>query len=935
MAGLPSPSEVAGNHFALYESLYQQVDPAGTGCIGAKEAAAFLKKSGLPDAILGKIWDLSDPNGKGFLDKNGMFVGLKLIALAQNGQNVDMININQQVPPPNMGPTTSSKKMSTVIDWSIKPAERNKYEELFNSLNPTNEKLPGSTVKPVMLNSKLPLETLGKIWELSDIDKDGYLDRDEFILAMHLIYKALENIPVPAALPPDLIPVSKRKKSLPGAVPVLPDLLPGMDGGLIGRRSSTPTTDITAKNIHNKTAVPWVVNATEKAKYDEIFRKMDQDQDAFVTGSDVKDIFIQSGLSQSVLAHIWSLCDVKENGKLNSEQFALAMYLINLKLHGGDMPPVLPPEMIPPTLRPKPSSESFSLKEGVSHVGDDLLNVGNKELDIMNSEVKELQKEKIQLEQDIAQKEADMKIRSGELKTLQNEAEALLTMLKQLEVQKSEAQKRLDQLDSQVGSLKTQVEDQKKSLQEQEEALNKKRYELNDLRQEEAQLEQQVELGRSKLESFANTLQEVQTQVSQTKGKIAQLKDQQMMMKETLGQFDSAISSGNVATISDHSLRAFTPASCEPEYQKLSTTAGSSPVSSLSAFSISEGPDDFKDDPFKAKDPFSGVNGYTDTPDPFSNEDPFKGDPFKSEGVANTVSADPFGWYPFNDGFGNPSSVQEQNPTEASNPEQKQVDPFQSTDPFGSFPTVSVDSASPDPFTAGSATHIATGSDAKFSAAADPFGADPFSPARIAPPRPESPTPALPPKKSKAPPPRPAPPKHLGGGGKLGPTRAAPAPPPPPSVHDPFSVNSAKPFISGSTKVPIQTFKTEVPNQDSFEYVFGSSQKSGSFISVEQRGQDPFDPFGTAGGNDPFASSTGTHQDFANFADFEKFVPFLHETLDKPVKHNYKNMSEQEQLAWVTEESIRLEQERMNAEAQEQADLELALKLSKADVHAK
>ncbi|XP_022243507.1 epidermal growth factor receptor substrate 15-like 1 isoform X3 [Limulus polyphemus] len=934
MAGLPSPSEVAGNHFALYEGLYQQVDPAGTGCVGAIEAAAFLKKSGLSDAVLGKIWDLSDPNGKGFLDKNGMFVGLKLIALAQNGQNVDMTNINQQVPPPNMGPTTSSKKMSTVIDWSIKPSERNKYEEMFNSLKPTNEKLPGSTVKPVMLNSKLPLETLGKIWELSDIDKDGFLDKDEFILAMHLVYKALENIPVPSALPPDLIPVSKRKKSLPGAVPVLPDLLPGMDGGLIGHRSSTPTIDITLKNIHNKIAVPWIVNATEKAKYDDIFRKMDQDQDGFVTGPDVKDIFIQSGLSQSVLAYIWGLCDMKENGKLNSEQFALAMYLINLKLHGGDIPPVLPPEMIPPTLRPKPSSESFSLQEGVTPVVDDLLTVGNKELDIMNLEVKDLQKEKIQLEQDIAQKEADMKIRSGELKTLQNEAEALFTMLKQLEVQKREAQKRLDQLDSQVGSLKTQVEDQKKSLQEQEEALNKKRYELNDLRQEEAQLEQQVESGRSKLESLANTLQEVQAQVSQTKGKITQFKDQQMVMKETLEQFDSAISSGNIATISEHSLRAFTPASYEPEYQKLSNTAGSSPVSSLSAFSVSEGPDDFKDDPFKAKDPFSGVNGYTDTPDPFSNEDPFKGDPFKSEGVASNVSADPFGWDPFNDGFGNPSSVQEQNPTKASNPEQK-VDPFENTDPFGSFPATSINSVSSDPFTAGSATQISAGSDAKFSAAADPFGADPFSPAQIAPPRPESPTPALPPKKSKAPPPRPAPPKHVGGGGKSGPTRAAPAPPLPPSVHDPFSANSAKPFISGSTKVPIQTFKTEVSNQDAFESVFGSSQKSGSFISAEQRGQDPFDPFGTAGGNDPFASSTGTHQDFANFADFEKFVPFLHETLDKPVKHNYKNMSEQEQLAWVTEESIRLEQERKNAEAQEQADLELALKLSKADIHAK
>lgn len=32
----------------------------------------------------------------------------------------------------------------------------------------------------MLINSKLPIEVLGKIWELSDIDKDGFLDKDEF-----------------------------------------------------------------------------------------------------------------------------------------------------------------------------------------------------------------------------------------------------------------------------------------------------------------------------------------------------------------------------------------------------------------------------------------------------------------------------------------------------------------------------------------------------------------------------------------------------------------------------------------------------------------------------------------------------------------------------------------------------------------------------------
>ncbi len=38
----------------------------------------------------------------------------------------------------------------------------------------------------VLLNSKLQVDVLGRVWDLSDIDKDGMLDKDEFAVVSKL-----------------------------------------------------------------------------------------------------------------------------------------------------------------------------------------------------------------------------------------------------------------------------------------------------------------------------------------------------------------------------------------------------------------------------------------------------------------------------------------------------------------------------------------------------------------------------------------------------------------------------------------------------------------------------------------------------------------------------------------------------------------------------
>ena len=94
-------------------------------------------------------------------------------------------------------------------EWVVSQ-DRYKYDDMFDRLHPVNGKITGAAAKSEMVKSKLPNSTLGKVWKLSDIDKDGMMDSDEFALAMHLINIKLEGNEIPSELPDHLIPPSKR-----------------------------------------------------------------------------------------------------------------------------------------------------------------------------------------------------------------------------------------------------------------------------------------------------------------------------------------------------------------------------------------------------------------------------------------------------------------------------------------------------------------------------------------------------------------------------------------------------------------------------------------------------------------------------------------------------------------------------------------------------
>ncbi|XP_060640814.2 epidermal growth factor receptor substrate 15-like 1 isoform X2 [Anolis sagrei] len=929
----------------LYETFYKQVDPSGTGRVGASDAALFLKQSGLPDAILGKIWDLADPEGKGFLDKQGFFVALRLVACAQSGNDVGPASLGLTLPPPKFHDSTSPLLLppSSEAHWAVRVEERAKFDGIFESLLPVNGLLSGDKVKPVLINSKLPLDVLGRVWDLSDIDKDGHLDRDEFAVAMHLVYRALEKEPVPLSLPASLVPPSKRKKggpspsSFPGAVPVLPASPPPPKDSLRSTPSHGSVSSLNSagslspKHSLKQGQAPssnWVVLLSDKVRYDEIFLKTDLDQDGFVSGLEVKDIFMHSGLSQNLLAHIWALADTRQTGKLNKDQFALAMHFIQQKVSKGlDPPQALLPDMIPPSERTTPVQDSSS------SVGSGEF-TGVKELDDISQEIALLQREKYSLEQEIREREGAIRQKTSEVQELQNDLDREANGLQELEAQKQDAQGRLDEMDQQksklrdmlgdvrqkcqeenqvISSLKLQIQSQESDLQSQAEGIGQAKAELNRLQQEETQLGQSLQAGKVQLETIIKSLQSTQEEINQARSRLSQLQESHRESSRGLEPFPEGLNGihqggGSMTNLADLSEGLPPPQPKErPGFGAL-------------------------EDPFRNKALlFSGAGmGPPDLPpDPFHAEDPFKGDPFQNDPFAEQppAASDPFGGDPFeeSDPFRAPAPEDFFKKAEKSDPftsdpflQNNPVLPskpnfFENDDPFLSLSMAS--SKAPDPFGTldafGSSAFSGGGGSggggggsegfADFSRMSKPPAADPFSSSSAAsfggsafpedPFRSQADTPALPPKKNM--PPRPKPPPS----GKS------------PPVSQAGSSSLAKP------PDPFQPFRPDTGDP------FQSSKGFGDLFSGRDLFVAPPPPPPPPSSSSTSSSSSSTRkaskEPSRGFADFG--------TLG----------NEEQQLAWAKRESEKAERDRLaRLRRQEQEDLELAIALSKADMPA-
>uniref|UniRef100_A0A8C6X6Z6 Intersectin 2 n=1 Tax=Naja naja TaxID=35670 RepID=A0A8C6X6Z6_NAJNA len=290
--------------------------------------------------------------------------------------------------------------------WAITSEERKKYDKQFDSLKPVGGYITGDQARMFFLQSGLSSPVLAEIWALSDLNKDGKMDQLEFSIAMKLIKLKLQGQSLPLVLPPimkqtpafsplisarfgmgsmpnlstvaPLAPMSNLT-SVPSispmmiSTPLLPSASPSslpngtssllqplamsyssrfflIDSALYYSSNSSSTTSLTG-NSPKAGSSDWAVPQASRLKYRQKFNYLDKGMTGYLSGFQARNALLQSNLSQTQLATIWSLSDIDGDGQLKAEEFILAMHLTDMAKAGHPLPLSLPPEFVPPSLR--------------------------------------------------------------------------------------------------------------------------------------------------------------------------------------------------------------------------------------------------------------------------------------------------------------------------------------------------------------------------------------------------------------------------------------------------------------------------------------------------------------------------------------------------------------------------------------------------------
>ncbi|KAG0214120.1 endocytosis defective- protein [Mortierella sp. GBA30] len=236
----------------------------------------------------------------------------------------------------------------------MSPAERQKYAEIFTSLNPSGGYITGIQARQIFMNSGLNVVKLGQIWDICDIDKDGNMDFDEFCLALRFVYASIngEIAEIPASLPPHMIPASKAHYFGGGGnqgynQPYLQQPQPTgfqsygqSPGPNYAAISALDTAVASANNLSDD--FEWYIAPSDRANYESIYQNNVQLSSGEVRMGQFEELYQALQIPREDINAAWSLVNVHGAPQIGKDQCIMFFHILNSRRLGKRVPSTLP-----------------------------------------------------------------------------------------------------------------------------------------------------------------------------------------------------------------------------------------------------------------------------------------------------------------------------------------------------------------------------------------------------------------------------------------------------------------------------------------------------------------------------------------------------------------------------------------------------------------
>ncbi|KAJ3116302.1 hypothetical protein HDU96_009958 [Phlyctochytrium bullatum] len=316
-----------------FSAAFSACNPAG-GFVTGDSAKNLFLKSELPAETLGKIWLLVDPNSTLKLNMNQFFAAMYIIMKMKSG----VLQVVPTFVPPALWTAISAATNTLPVPGSSAASS--------TASSPTAPMTRSATTTSPS-SSALPAPPSMKISSSADAFRPQQQQSQQSAIPLLPKPPGSSNSP----------PVDRRKTMMMARA---------------GSGTAATVLGSPARGTPPAIAAPteWAVKDDEKTLAFQFFDQLDQQKKGFLSGEDSYEFFLKSNLDQTALAKIWDLSNYGKNGRLSKEEFAVAYHLIKSVLAGQALPDTLPPNLIPPSLRPQPPAAaplpSISTRSGAS-----------------------------------------------------------------------------------------------------------------------------------------------------------------------------------------------------------------------------------------------------------------------------------------------------------------------------------------------------------------------------------------------------------------------------------------------------------------------------------------------------------------------------------------------------------------------------------------